>query len=169
MGTVAAENDFSLRPVTADDLPAVLAVYQQSEDFLALGTAAASPETVQKDLALSAEAGGIFYGIFDRDGLMRGVLDVIPAGFGGERFHAFIELLMIAQPYRGAGLGARVLAHIEQSLYRDHHARAVLAAVQTNNPAALRFWARQGYNTIGAPELQPDGTTTVMLRKTLDF
>ncbi len=54
-----------IRPIVEPDLPAVLEVYRQSEDFLALGPDPhASPEMVAKDRELSRQEGGVFCGIF---------------------------------------------------------------------------------------------------------
>ena len=51
--------NFTIRPIEDADLPAVLEVYRQSQDFLALGpAAAASPEMVEADRALSRQEGG---------------------------------------------------------------------------------------------------------------
>ncbi len=159
---------FSIRPIVAEDFPALLEAYRQCEDFLALGPQPhASAEMIRADLALSRAAGGLFCGIFDPAGAMLGVVDFVPAGYEGHPAHGFIELLMIAQPQRGRGLGARVLRAVEAEIGRPPQVTAILAGVQVNNPAAIRFWDRMGYKIVGGPELQPDGTTVWYLRKEL--
>jgi hypothetical protein len=56
-----------IRSVTQDDLDSVLAVYQQCEDFLALGPVAeASMQMVLKDIELSKDAGGWYWGRLKR-------------------------------------------------------------------------------------------------------
>lgn len=163
-----AEPAFSIRPLTDDDLPAILNVYRGCEDFLALGpVATASLAMVQQDMALSAEMGGTFCGIFAPDGTMLGVVDYVVSGFEGDPRHAFLSLLMIAQPYRGRGLGAAVVARVEAAIRRQPQVDAILSGVQVNNPAAIRFWQRMGYTITSEAESMPDGTTTYHLRKSL--
>lgn len=158
--------DFTLKPVTEKDLDVLLILYRQCEDFLALGPEPqASPEMVLADLAHAREQGGSFCGIYDPAGTLMGVIEVIPQGFAGNPAHAFISLLMIGQSFRQQGLGSQVVEVIEAELRQNPRIEAVLSAVQVNNPAALRFWQRQGYQIADSPTLQPDGTTTVALKK----
>ena len=57
-----------IRPIVDFDIPAVLEVYRQSEDFLALGPDPhASLEMVEKDRALSRQQGEVYCGIFMED------------------------------------------------------------------------------------------------------
>ncbi len=162
------EPSFRLRPVTDDDLPAVLEVYRQCEDFLALGpVATASAEMVRQDLKISADIGGRFCGIFAADGTMMGIVDYLTAGFEGNPQHAFIDLLMIAQPYRGQGLGAAVVAQVEAEIRRQPQVTAILSGVQVNNPAAIRFWQSRGFVIEGEARDMGDGTTAYSLRKDL--
>jgi ribosomal protein S18 acetylase RimI-like enzyme len=159
---------FIVRPLTSTDLQAVLEVYRQCEDFLTLGPVAhASMEMVAQDIDHSRGDGGVFCGIFDRAGQMIGIVDYIPHSFEGNPQHAFLSLLMIAQPYRRSGLGSEVVRMVEQAVMQNPQVTAILSAVQVNNPAAIRFWRHQGYAIVSEPELQPDGTTTVRLRKEL--
>ena len=156
---------FTICPIGEEALPAALEVYRQCEDFLALGPVAqASEAMVRADLALSRESGGEFHGIFDASsGAMVGVLDFIPATADDA---PYIALLMIAAPYRGQGLGRAVLAALTAALRARGPLAAIEASVQVNNPLALRFWEREGFAAISAPELQADGTTAVRMRKT---
>jgi GNAT superfamily N-acetyltransferase len=157
---------FTIRPVTPGDHLAVLDVYRQCEDFLALGPDPhASPDMIARDLRLSQEQGGVFCGIYDPAGQMIGVVDVVPRLYQGDPALAFLELLMIAQPYRSVGLGAEIVRAVESVVRRDGAVRAILAGVQVNNPGAIRFWARMGYRITGGPTLQPDQTTCYDLRK----
>jgi ribosomal protein S18 acetylase RimI-like enzyme len=160
------ERPFEIRLVTHDDLDAVLDVYRQCEDFLALGPApVASMEMVRSDIEISQRDGGLFCGIFAPDGQMVGVVDYILGGFEGDPHSAFLSLLMIAAPYRNQGIGQAVVALIEDEIRRDPRIIAILSGVQVNNPGAVRFWEKHGYRIISGPELQPDGTTAFRLRK----
>ena len=155
-----------IRPVNQADLEAVLEVYRQCEDFLALGPVPyASPGMVQADLELSQRQGGVFCGVYEQ-GTMVGIVDYVPGGFEGNPHHAFLSLLMIAAPYRSQGLGRAVVEWVEGEVSKDTAVRSILSGVQVNNPAAIRFWQGMGYRIVGGPEDFPDGTTVYRLEKT---
>ena len=160
------ENSFEIRNVTQDDLDAVLAVYQQCEDFLALGPVPiASMEMVLKDIEISQREGGVFCGIYTTDGKMIGVVDYIPHNFEGEAQFAFLSLLMIAAPFRNQGIGKAVVKTIENEIRKDAQIKAILSGVQVNNSQAVQFWQKNGYRIISGPELLPDQTTVFRLQK----
>ena len=184
-----------IRPILDSDLPAVLEVYRQSEDFLALGPDPhASLEMAAKDRALSRQQGGVFCGIFveeaplnltgfenpsgldTRDDALKnltgsntnlsgsvgelvGILDYVP-NYNGDPGAAFIELLMLAGPYRGRGLGKAAVDWLLSALHGEAGQKRLYAAVQTNNPGAIRFWQRLGFRITGPAALQADGTET---------
>ncbi|HEX7597136.1 MAG TPA: GNAT family N-acetyltransferase [Polyangia bacterium] len=162
-------NSFVIRPIDDSDLPAVLEVYRQSEDFLALGpVATASPEMVAADRALSRQAGGLYCGIFCPPGgepagspaALAGILDYtlqVP----GQPGALYIELLMMARPYRGRGLGTAVVDWLLAQYGRQ--VRCLQAGVQANNPGAIRFWQRMGFRITGPARLQPDTTVAFPL------
>jgi ribosomal protein S18 acetylase RimI-like enzyme len=161
---------YALRPIGRSDpatLVALLEVYRQCEDFLALGPQpCASLEMVQADLDLSQGAGGIFCGIYlCPSDEMIGVADYIPSGFEGKRQHAFIELLMISQPYRRNGLGERIVAEIEAIIRKDPLITAIRLGCQVNNYGGTRFWQRCGYRMIGPPTQYPDQTVGCLFEK----
>jgi ribosomal protein S18 acetylase RimI-like enzyme len=158
---------FIMRPLTEAELDDMLEVYRQCEDFLALGPVpVASMDMVRADWQLSQGQGGEFCGIYDPGGVLVGVLDVIPSGFEGESDVAFLELLMIAAPYRSSGLGTAVVRALEDDLVRRYPVRLVRAGVQANNPGAIRFWQRQGFVITGEAALI-DGTSAFPLCKVL--
>jgi len=149
------------------DVARVLEVYRQCEDFLALGPQPrASLEMVQDDLAASAAAGGVFCGILAADGQLAGIFDLIPSGFRGDPRQACLALIMLALPHRSRGLGQRLLNALEAWL-KPRGIHTFTAHVQVNNPASLSFFQAQGFQIISEPALQPDGTTSVELRKQL--
>ncbi len=160
---------FKVRLAGEQQLTEILAVYRECEDFLALGPVAqASTDMVRQDLRLSHDQGGLFCGIYaPGGGPMMGVLDFVPHDYAGEPTFAFIELLMIAAPYRGRGLGASVVDALERELREEGRVRAILAGVQVNNPGAIRFWQRQGFKITSGPQLMPDQTIAYDLRKNL--
>lgn len=159
---------FEIRPVTPDELAAVLDVYRQCEDFLALGPEpTASMRMVLQDIEISRSEGGRFCAIFAAGGEMIGIVDYVASGFDGDPRSAFLSLLMIAAPFRGRGIGQAVVERVEDEVRKDTQVTAILSAVQVNNPHALDFWQANGYARMSGPELQPDGTTTFRLRKDL--
>jgi hypothetical protein len=98
---VVRDHSLEIRLITDDDLEAVLGVYRQCEDFLALGPLpTASMEMVRKDIELSQQESGIFCGIFTMAGTMIGIVDYVPRNFEGNPQNAFLSLLMIAAPFR---------------------------------------------------------------------
>ncbi len=163
---IIRNGSFEIHPIIQDDLDAILEVYRQCEDFLALGpVTTASMEMVLNDLKLSKEQGGIFCGIYALDGKMIGVLDYVPCNFEGNPHAAFLSLLMIAAPFRGQGIGAAVVEAVENEVRRDPQVTAMLSGVQVNNPQAIRFWQRHGYQIVSGPIRHPDQTTAFDLRK----
>jgi ribosomal protein S18 acetylase RimI-like enzyme len=155
-----------IHPITPDDLEAVLDVYQQCEDFLALGPVPnASMEMILKDIEISQAEGGVFCGIFAADGKMIGVIDYVPNSYKGDAHTAFLELLMIAEPFRNQGIGKAVLDAFENEIRKDPKVRMILSGVQVNNPQAVQFWQRNGYQIVSKPKLHTDQTTVVDLRK----
>jgi ribosomal protein S18 acetylase RimI-like enzyme len=162
------ETIFEIHPITEDDLDAILDVYRQCEDFLALGpVATASMEMVRKDIEFSGQEGGVFCGIYAAGGKMIGVVDYIPCDFEGDPHAAFLALLMIAAPFRNQGIGAAVVEAVEAEVGKDARITAILSGVQVNNPQAIQFWQRQGYRIVSGPKLHPDQTTAFDLRKDL--
>ena len=163
------EISLEIHPVIQADLDAILHVYKQCEDFLALGPVpVASMEMVLKDIEVSESEGGIYCGMYKADGEMIGVLDYVPSHYKGDPSQAFLELLMIATPYRIRGIGRAVVDAFEKEIRKDENVRAILSGVQVNNPDAVRFWQRNGYRIISGPTLLPDQTTTFGLRKDFD-
>jgi len=153
-------------PVAEDDLASLLEVYRQCEDFLALGpVASASMEMVLADLELSRKIGGIFCGIYSPEGKMIGVIDYVPNHYEGEPRAAYLSLLMIAEPYRNLGAGKAVVEAIEKEIRMDGRVTVIHSGVQVNNPKAIRFWQRMGYRIASEPQVHPDQTTAVDLRK----
>lgn len=171
MRTIAIPDcSLEIHPIGADELEAVLQVYRQCEDFLALGpVATASMEMVLKDLEISKGYGAVFCGIYTPEGNMIGVIDYAPSGFHGDPQAAYLSLLMIGAPFRNQGIGKAVVEAIEKEIKRDPRVDKILAGVQVNNPQAVRFWTRNGYRIVSEPKWYPypDQTWAVDLRKDL--
>lgn len=156
--------EFELRAVGEAQIADLLALYRQCEDFLALGPApVASVAMIRGDLAASGTEGSVFCGIYDRSGLLVGVIDFSRGGYRGDSTLAHIALVMLAQSHRGRGLGTRVVHAVETIIWQGPAVRGIAVEVQANNLAGMRFWTRRGYRVVGAAALQVDGTTTVPL------
>ena len=169
MTTILLPNhNLEIHPIRPDEVKVVLEVYRQCEDFLALGpVSTASIEMVLKDLEISQNEGGIFCGIYRADGKMIGVLDYVPRNFEGSPHTAYLSLLMIAAPFRKLGIGQTIVETIENEIKKDMVITTIRAGVQVNNPQAIRFWQRNGYQIVSGPKLMPDQTTVFDLRKDL--
>lgn len=168
-GTARGTN-FYIRPVDGTaERDAILEVYRQCEDFLALGPVAqASLEMVQADLVLSSEEGCVFCGIYDsQSGRMMGIVDFAKKDYEGIPEHAFLSLLMVASPFRSLGLGTAVVKAVEDEIRRVGTAQAIVSGVQVNNPQAVRFWQRMGFRIVSEATPMPDGTTVYRLWKDL--
>jgi ribosomal protein S18 acetylase RimI-like enzyme len=120
---------------------------------------------VLKDMETSQREGGSFCGVYTADGSLIGVVDVVPGNFEADPHIAFLSLLMIAVSHRRKGIGTAVVGLVEHEIMKDAGIKAILTAVQVNNPQALRFWQKHGYHIVGGRKPQPDRTTTVLLRK----
>lgn len=167
MITVALRDySVSIQPVTPDELDAVLNVYRQCEDFLALGpVSTASMEMVQKDIEISKEYGGLFCGIYTLAGEMIGIMDYVPSNFEGDAHAAYLSLLMIAAPFRKQGIGKAVVEAVEKEIKKNPQIDKILAGVQVNNLQAVQFWQRNDYRIVSGPKLLADQTTVFDLRK----
>jgi len=157
----------TIRPVVPEDTQLILEVYRACEDFLALGpVATASLPMVEADLALSRNSGGIFCGIYERStGKMIGVVDYVRSGWESNPKVAFLELLMIAAPYRSMGFGEEIVRLVEADIMRDGLVNQIDSGVQVNNPGAVRFWQRMGYEIVSGARAMDDGTVAYALEK----
>jgi ribosomal protein S18 acetylase RimI-like enzyme len=169
MTTIVIPNhNLEIRLITQEDLDAVLDVYRQCEDFLALGPiSTASMDMVLKDIEISQDEGGVFCGIYTSDGKMIGVVDYVPSNFEGNPQIAFLSLLMIAESFRKQGVGRAIVEAVENEIRKDPGIIAIGSGVQVNNPQAVRFWQKNGYQIVSGPELMPDQTIVFGLRKDL--
>jgi ribosomal protein S18 acetylase RimI-like enzyme len=162
------EHSLEIHPISDEDLEAVLEVYRQCEDFLALGPIpTASLQMVLKDIEISRAEGGIFSGISRVDGKMIGILDYVPGNYHGDTQSAYLSLLMLAAPFRKQGLGQAIVEAFEAEVRKDPLVHRILAGVQVNNPQAVRFWQKQGFRIVSGPKIMPDQTTVFDLQKEL--
>jgi ribosomal protein S18 acetylase RimI-like enzyme len=157
-----------IHPITPDDFDAILEVYEQCEDFLALcHLPAASMEMVLEDIEISKASGGVFCGITTDHGKMIGVIDYVPCNYHEVQDTAYLELLMIARSYRKQGIGKAVVGAVENEIRKNEMVSTILAGVAVNNPQAIQFWQRNGYQIVSGPKYYPGQGTGFDLRKDL--
>jgi ribosomal protein S18 acetylase RimI-like enzyme len=163
---VGNKTAFTIKPMKGEDLPSLLALYRECEDFLALGPIAQASEVmVLADLELSHVNHGNFYGLMvDCD--LAGVLDVVESGWEGESRSGYLELLMLAPRWRRHGIG-EAATHWAEAQARLAGAEMMRLGVQVNNPGGWLFWERMGYHVVSEPTLFPDGTVAVEMVKPL--
>jgi ribosomal protein S18 acetylase RimI-like enzyme len=153
---IIAVGDLTVKAIDDHQLGATREVYRQCEDFLALGPApAASLDMFVADIQHSREADAIYCGIW-RGNTQVGVLDFIPEA---EPKTAEILLLMIARPYRSQGFGSAILEGLIRHLGETYDTRTVTGGVQINNPSAIAFWRRHGFEIGSEARDCGDGTT----------
>lgn len=80
-------------------------------------------------------------------------------------FGDYLELLAIAPCEQGRGLGAKLLAHVEETVFA--RVKNLFVCVSDFNAGARRFYRRLGYQEIGPlPNFLIPGTAEILLRKT---
>lgn len=160
--------EITVQPVGEEQMEALLRVYRQCEDFLALEPSShATEEMVKKDLEESRSAGGVYCGIYTADQELIGIVDFIPSGWQNRADTAYMELLMIVRGRRSRGIGAEVQEMVEKYVRDEFNVVQMMADVQVNNPQAVRFWERVGYAISSVAVLQKDQTLTYEMHKSL--
>jgi ribosomal protein S18 acetylase RimI-like enzyme len=77
----------------------------------------------------------------------------------------YLELLAVADWARGKGLGARLLSHVETTVFA--RAKNLFACVSDFNEQGRQFYKKQGYQEIGPmPNFLIPGSAEILLRKT---
>ena len=88
-----------------------------------------------------------------RPGEMIGVVDYVSAGYENDPAAAWLELLMIAAPFRSRGLGAEVVRLVEKDIRQNEQVKTICTGTQVDNYGAVRFWQRMGYQIVGEPRV----------------
>jgi len=81
-------------------------------------------------------------------------------------FTGYVKSIFVSLPYRGGGVGARLMSFIEERVFRERP--NVFLCVSDFNKEARRFYERLGYETVG--ELRDyivRGHSEILLRKTV--
>jgi ribosomal protein S18 acetylase RimI-like enzyme len=127
------------------------AFYAEARDYFELATGAPPGPDEARSLLQSLPRGKthadkFVIGLFDAPGHLVGVLDVIRDYPGPGDW--YLGLLLFGRSSRGRGLGERVYQRLEEWV-RASGGRAVHLIVQQENPGAIRFWQRMGFEVKG--------------------
>ncbi len=108
--------------------------------------------------------GGILCGILFRrhDGRYSGSRTGQLGGREGLRVSVSSDDLL---QYRNQRHRSKVVRAAETAITKSKDIRTIRAGVQVNNPAAIAFWNKMGYKIDSEPELLPDKTVAVKLKK----
>lgn len=145
-----------LRDFAPRDRPALTQILVTSEPWLTLGYGAGDWERLFSAIPSSREG----Y-VIESDGIATGVAVLRPRVLLGD----YLELLAVAPEKRGQGMGAALLAHVEEVAFA--RAKNLFACVSDFNDGARRFYEHHGYKLIGAiPDLVVVGHAELLMRKT---
>ena len=145
-----------VRPMTAEDRVAVMALLADSDPWKRLGYQACDWESYFTPLPQGRDS----Y-VVDQSDKAAGIAVVRQKFLLGD----YIELLGVADWARGKGLGGLLLAHVEATVFA--RAKNLFACVSDFNDQARHFYKRQGYQEIGPmPNFLIPGSTEILLRKT---
>jgi ribosomal protein S18 acetylase RimI-like enzyme len=152
-------------------VPELQALHDECRDYLELVTGEPPGPTEAEDLLRELPPGKgpedkFVIGLFDAPGHLLGVLDVI-RGYprAGEWF---LGLLLFGPSSRGRGLGERVYRRLEEWV-RAEGGTAIHLIVQEQNPRALDFWKRMGFEVRGMGKQLLKKRENVYLRMTREL
>ena len=145
-----------VRPMTAEDRVAVMALLADSYPWKRLGYQASDWESYFTPLPQGRDS----Y-VVDQSNKAAGIAVVRQKFLLGD----YIELLGVAGWARGKGIGGQLLAHVEATVFA--RAKNLFACVSDFNVQALHFYKKQGYQEIGPmPNFLIPGSAEILLRKT---
>ncbi len=132
-----------LRALDTDSLSLVLPLIADYHAFEAFDSTAAEREAAVRKLLDNPEFGTIWLIYCDAE--LAGYI-ALCRGFSIEfnGFDAFVDEFFLAEPFRGRGLGARVLQQI-RSEARARDINALHLEVARDNPAAQRLYHKAGF------------------------
>jgi ribosomal-protein-alanine N-acetyltransferase len=114
-----------------------------------------------ESLAMLTDPSREVYLAMDGDGVAGFVVLEMEGAFTG-----YIKSIFVSPPYRGIGVGARLMSFVEERVFRE--SPNVFLCVSDFNEGARRFYERLGYEAVG--ELRDyivRGCSEILLRKTV--
>lgn len=158
---------YDIRPLTEEDVPAVLALCEGNPLFYKHCPPPPTAEGIRRDLTAlppgRTPADKHFLG-FWRDGRLAAVLDLIEGYPAADT--AWIGLFMTARETQGAGIGSAIVRQVLLCLKNLGFARVGLAYAK-GNPQSRAFWQKNGFCCTGK-EKPSDGYTAVIMERCLD-
>jgi ribosomal protein S18 acetylase RimI-like enzyme len=151
--------------------PELQAFYEDCADYFELITGQPPGANEAAELLTSLPRGKthddkFVIGLFDAPGHIIGVLDVIRDY--PRKGEWYLGLLMFAPDWRSKRLGDRVYHRLEEWV-RELGGKAIHLIVQEQNPKALRFWERMGFEVKGMGKQQLKGRENVFIRMTREI
>ena len=130
------------QPAQPEDAPRVHAIYAQSPGYFELlGAELPTLADVESELAAALSDPGRSLELLFLGEEAVGLIDY--KTHHPEPQAATLSLVLIAEPYRGRGLGQAAVRHLEKTLAPK--VRELYAVVYGNNPGAERFFTTLGY------------------------
>ncbi len=155
----------------ASRAPELQAFYEQCRDYVELITGAPPGPREAAELLKALPRGKthedkFVVGLFDAPGHLVGVLDVIRDY--PEEAEWYLGLLLFGPTSRGRGLGDRVYHRLEEWVEAEG-GRAIHLIVEEQNPRAIQFWQRMGFEVQGMGKRVLKGRENVFLRMRRDL
>jgi L-amino acid N-acyltransferase YncA len=141
----------TIRRVTENDAPAIVELLNP---IIQAGTYSVMDETFtvedQIDFIRSFPEGGVYHLAIDNGGGgVLGIQDVVPVSPGSQVFGHVGEIsTFVALVAQGQGIG-RLLSQATFQAARALGFRKLMATIRADNPGALAFYRRQGFEKIG--------------------
>lgn len=157
-------NTFLVRPLTKDDVEAVLRLYLTNPYFFEQCPPTPTEASVLSDMNKLPYGKRLsdkhFVGYFDNDTLVA-VLDLVE-GYPSED-KAFIGLFILDKAYQGKGIGSQLIVELLENITQRFDIIR-LGYVTTNVPAKL-FWQKQGF--VLTEEVSQEESYTISLAEYL--
>jgi ribosomal protein S18 acetylase RimI-like enzyme len=149
--------EITIREITELDIASCVRMVPQIEPWSSLGSTPDIMEPYFRNLLKKGEG----YVAVLMDEVVGFV--TIKRGFlhGG-----YVRRLAVSEPNRGRGIGERMMRYVEDLIFREYP--NVFLCVSSNNPRAIEFYRKLGYDQVGEfTNLILDGMSEYLFRKTI--
>ena len=146
----------ALRPMTADDVPAVIEI-----EHAAFGAEAWTPQMLLGEL--EQQPGSRYYLVAGEEGRVVGYAGLLGAGDQGD-----VVTLAVEPAHWGRGIGSALLEALMAEAARRGCVEVFLE-VRTDNSRAQRLYRRYGFTEVGIRRgyYQPSGADALVMRRDL--